>query len=265
MSFSNDQVAAMRLLIAFITLLPLTVKSLKFVTKKNFWYLFILGVIGNGFPAFFFCTAQQHLTSSVAGVLNSLTPLFTVIVGAFFFKSKFRTVNIIGVFIAFAGTVGLFSEGLTSFFTGTNWYALLIVVATLFYGINVNNVKVNLHDLDSMTITALTYLMVGPVAGIYLLFTDFSAPAAAPGFMFSLACVAILAVCGSALASLAWNLLIKHTTALAATSVTYIIPFFAIIWGLLDGETMSMVETLSMIVILAGVYLVNLKTEKVHT
>lgn len=215
-------------------------------------------------PCFFFVTAQKHLTSSVAGILNSLTPLFTVVIGALFYKSKFRVVNIVGVFIAFAGTAGLFSEGLATFFSGTNWYALLIVVATLFYGINVNNVKINLHDLDSMKITALTYLMVGPFAGIYLLFTDFSVPSASPDFVFNLSCIVILAVCGSALASLAWNLLIKHTTALAATSVTYIIPLFAIIWGLLDGEKMSLIEILSMVVILAGVYLVNLKTEKIH-
>lgn len=261
-SFSNDQVAAMRLLFAFLTLLPLTIKKLKFITRKNIGYLLILGIIGNGFPAFFFVTAQKHLTSSVAGILNSLTPLFTVIIGGLFFKSKFRPVNIIGVFIALSGTVALFSGGLATFFTGTNWYALLIVIATLFYGINVNNVKINLNGLDSMTITALTYFIVGPIAGVYLLFSDFTAAAATPDYIFNLICIVILAVFGSALASLAWNLLIKHTSALAATSVTYIIPFFAIIWGMLDGESMSLIEILAMLVILVGVYLVNIKDEK---
>lgn len=263
-SYSNDQVAAMRLLFAFITLLPLTIKKIKFINRKNIGYLLILGIIGNGFPAFFFVTAQKHLTSSVAGILNSLTPLFTVIIGGLFYKTKFKTINIIGVFIALGGTIALFSEGLATFFTGTNWYALLIVIATLFYGINVNNVKINMKDLDSMTITALTYFIVGPIAGIYLLFSDFTTAIATPDYMLNLMYIAILAVFGSALASLAWNLLIKHTSALAATSVTYIIPFFAIIWGMLDGESMSLIEIFAMLIILVGVYLVNKKDEKLN-
>ena len=256
-SYTNYQLAAFRMLICSIVLLPFLFRAVKLINKKNIGPILIMNIIGNGIPALLFATAQTKVESSLAGILNSLTPLFTMIVGMFWYKIKTHWIAVLGIFIAFAGAVGLFSENLSTFFSGQNWYGLLIALATFFYGINSNNVKQNLKDIDSISITALTYFIIGPACGIYLLFSDFSYALTTPHYVQNFLCIAALAVFGSALASLGWNILLKRTTAVAASSVTYIIPLFAIVWGMLDGERISVVQLSSMGVILFGVYLVN--------
>ncbi|PLX01194.1 MAG: EamA family transporter [Marinilabiliales bacterium] len=260
-TFSNYQVAGMRMFISFLVLLPIIIKSINKLNKQNLKSILLVAFIGNGFPALLYTTSQLHLDSSMAGMLNSLTPIFTLIIGVVFYKSKVKFINIIGLFIGLIGAIGLFSSDISNFFSGNNWYALFAALATVFYGININEVKAKLQDLDGITITALAFLFVGPVSGIFLAFTDFSTPLQDPDFVQNLFYVALLAVFSSALAVIGINILIKYTTPIFTSSVTYIIPIFAIMWGFLDGEDLHIIELFSIIIVLLGIYLVNYKSK----
>ena len=138
-SYSNYQVAALRIFITFIVLLPLIIKRLKKVTKENYIALLFVGFIGNGIPALLFTTAQTEINSSLAGMLNSITPLFTLLTGLFFFKSKIRFINIAGIIIGLFGAVGLMYKGSGNIFSDISIYALLIIVANFCYGTNIND------------------------------------------------------------------------------------------------------------------------------
>lgn len=190
-------------------------------------------------------------------MLNSLTPLFTLIVGILFYRSHARWVNIAGLIMGLIGAVGLMWNGDINVFKGINAFALFIVAATICYGINVNEIKFKLVNLSSLEITSLSFLFTGPIAGIFLLFTDFTPVRETPDYLLNLAYVAILALFSSVIAVLVFNHLIKYTTTLFATSVTYIIPLFAIMWGIIDGESIRLIQVIWISVILLGVYLVN--------
>lgn len=263
LSFSNLHLAAFRMVIASACLIPLTIRYRKLITKKTIGPILIMNFIGNGIPAIMFATAQKQVDSSIAGILNSLTPLFTLLMGLLFFNTKASRINVIGVFVAFAGTVGLFSENISSFFSGNNWYGLLIAVATLLYGYNSNNIKQNMKEVNSLAITSFTFCFIGPVAAIFLLFSDLSYVTSTENYQFNFLCIFLLAAVGSALASYGWNILLKNTTALAASSVTYFVPLIAIMWGVYDHEKISPVQLFSILVILIGVYLVNKKKRAV--
>jgi len=112
-------------------------------------------------------------------------------------------------------------------------------------------------QLTSLEITSLAFLFTGPIAGVYLLFTDFTPASQTPDYLLNLAYIAILALFSSVIAVLIFNHLIKYTTTLFAASVTYIIPVFAIMWGILDGENIRLIQFFWMAIILFGVYLVN--------
>lgn len=261
-SYSNIQVAAFRIFFSFIFFIPFIIRHIKKLSNSNIKSLLIAGFIGNGIPAFFFTTAQMHISSSLAGILNSLTPIFTLLVGIIFYTSKVKIINIIGLFIGLVGAVGLVFKDTISFFDENNIYALLVVAATLFYGINVNEVKHKLQSLNGVAISALSFMFMGPICGIYLLFSDFSQAIASPDFFQNTIYIVLLSFFSSFLAVIGINVLIKHVTPVFASSVTYIIPIFAMMWGIFDGESILLIDVLWILTILVGIYLVNKKSVK---
>ena len=227
------------------------------INRDNLLSLMIVGLIGFAIPAFLFTKAQTTIDSSLAGMLNSLTPLFTLFVGILFYRSRAGWMSIAGLIMGLIGAVGLMWNGDMNVFRGINVFALFIVAATICYGINVNEIKFKLAHLSSLEITSLAFLFTGPPAGIYLLFTDFTTVSETPDYLLNLVYIALLALFSSVIAVLIFNHLIKYTTTLFATSVTYVIPLFAIMWGIIDGESIRLIQLIWITVILLGVYLVN--------
>jgi drug/metabolite transporter (DMT)-like permease len=256
-SYTHMQVAAFRIFFSFIFLLPLTIRHLKVIHRDNLRSLIIVGLVGFAIPAFLFTKAQTNLDSLLAGILNSLTPLFTLIVGMLFYHSTAKPLHVLGLFIGLAGAVGLIWNGGSHVLKGINAYALLVMLATICYGINVNEVKFKLAGLSAIQITSLAFVFTGPLAGIYLLFTDLQSAFDTHDSLINLGYIAILALFSSVIAVLIFNYLIKYTTPLFASSVTYMIPLFAIMWGVLDGEVLGILKVLWISIMLLGVYLVN--------
>ena len=256
-SYSHTQVAAFRMFFSFLLMLPISIRNIRVINRQNIFSLLIVGVIGFAIPALLFTKAQTRIDSYLAGILNSLTPLFTLIIGLMMFRARIKFIHVLGILVGLIGATGLIWRKEMNILEGINAYSLLVVVATICYGINVNVVKFKLTDLTSVEITSLAFLFVGPVAGIYLLFTDFSGVAQNGNYMLNLGFIALLAMFSSVIAVIIFNALIKHTTAIFASSVTYIIPVFAILWGVFDGETVSLVQLLWLVIILGGIYMVN--------
>lgn len=261
-SFSANLVAGLRIFITFLFFLPFTIRILHKLTKRNLKFLLVVGFIGNGAPAILFTTGQTEISSSLAGILNSLTPLFTLLVGISLFKTSTGWKNILGVIIGLSGTIGLILNGEGLFLTGNLWFALFIVVATVCYAVSTNIIKEQLNELDGFSVAALSFFLIGPWAGAYLLFSDISESFAAPGAYANFGFIVLLAFFSSFLAVILFNMLIKFTTSLFATSVTYIIPVFAIFWGLADGEKIRLGQFIWIAVILFGIYMVNQKIKK---
>jgi drug/metabolite transporter (DMT)-like permease len=256
--YSHDEVAALRIVISFLFLLPFLFKYIHKVKKDRWKYLAIVGVFGSGIPAFLFTLAETEITSSLAGMLNSLTPFFTLILGVVIFKVPAVKGKFLGVFIGLIGAFGLVISNGFDIENTPFVYALLVVIATLCYALSVNTIKKYLSEINSIAITALSFLIIGIPAIIYLFFTDFVATTQTnPEATTALGYVAILAVIGTALSIIIFNQLIKYTSAVFASTVTYLIPIFAIFWGVIDGEEINFIQIVSIFIILVGIYFVN--------
>lgn len=260
-SFTNEQVAGIRMLLASLVLLPYSIKNFKYLKKKDLKSLLIAGFIGSFIPAFLFTKAQTQIDSALAGMLNSMTPVFTLLVGIIFHRTKFLLLQALGLVMGLLGAVGLITSGNGLEIGHVNSYALLIMLATFFYAININEVKARLSHLSGMQITSLSFFFTGPVALIYLLTTDFTPALENPSWAIHLLALAGLGIIGTALAMVLMNSLIRYSSAVYASSVTYIIPIFAIMWGVLDGENITILHLVCMFLILLGVYLTNKKNK----
>ncbi len=257
------QVASLRIISSGLVLLPVAYKSFKQIPGNKIFYTFMSGVLGSLLPAYLFCVAEQGIDSSLAGVLNSLTPIFVIIIGALFFQTKTSTNRVIGIFIAFAGSILLFLSQPDFSQNSNTFYVMLIVIATMMYGINVNMVSRHLKSIPSLQIASLALSLNAIPAMIVLYFTgyfkyDFSDRAVllSTGFSF------VLGIFGTAIASVIFYMLIKRAGAVFSSMVTYGIPVVAIMWGIIYGEKIGWKQLLSLGIILGGVYVANRKIEK---
>jgi drug/metabolite transporter (DMT)-like permease len=219
----------------------------------------VAGFFGSLIPAFLFMKAETRIDSAIAGMLNSLTPVFTLIVGLLFLKIKTKWFQLAGLFLGLTGALGLISSGYDVSLKNINAYAFFIVTATICYAININTVKTYLTHLKGVQITSLSFFFIGPVALIIFLTTDLNPAFHSNEWLTHFAALAFLGIVCTAFAMLIMNSLIRYTSAVFASSVTYIIPVFAIFWGLLDNEVITWLHLSFMIVVLAGVYLINRK------
>ena len=257
-AFSFEQVAALRLFLAFIFLAILGRKFYTGLPKNKLWPLFLTGIIGNGIPAFLFTKSETFLDSGIVGILNVLTPLFTLFIGLFFFKMKVKLVNYLGIVIGLSGTIYLLLPDIQELNEKVLLYSLMVIGATVCYGLSTHIIKSHLHNLSSVQVTTLAFTFIGPWAGVYLFSGDFiEVMQTHPKAWASLGYTAILAIIGSAICVIIFNKLIKMTGALFATSCTYIIPIVAILWGVLDNEVITSHHISGFLIILGGVYLVN--------
>jgi len=260
-AFSPQELGALRVTAAAIFLLPLALPRLKELKPGDSGKLFISGLLGVFAPAFLFAFAQTRLNSSLAGILNTLSPLWTMIAGALFFSQRFRGLAVVGIILSFAGAFMLALSRNSGAITGINAHALFIVAACALYGSNLNWIKFRIQGLGSIAITSISILFVGPLAAVYLFgFTDFMHtmthnPEAWKAFGY----IMLLAFMSTAVAGLIFNKLLHISSPLYASSVTYIMPIVAVMWGVLDGEKLLPGHFIGMAAILGGVYLANKK------
>lgn len=256
--YSSDELGAWRISIACLTLLPFAIKHIRKAEPRQWKFLVGSGILGNLLPAFLFAYAETRLASGLAGVLNSLTALFTLLVGAIFFHQAITWMRLLGIIIGIAGTSILIFSGNGDAELNNKFYGLYIVLATIFYGGSVNIIKHRLQGMKPLVMSSLALLTVGPFAFVYLLTTDaFDKLQHAPGAWEALLYITILAVFSTAVGLVLFNKLIHITTTLFASSSTYLIPIVALMWGVLDGEAIQFWHYIGMVIILAGVFIVN--------
>lgn len=255
------QLGALRILLAALFLFLIGFKSLKNIEKKHWKWISVSAFLGTFFPAFLFAFAQTEIDSAIAAILNSTTPLLTFVLGLSFFGVLFAKRQFLGVMIGLAGTVLLIFSGASVNPDQNYWFALLPLMASLMYAFNANIIKHYLHEISAMGIAVSTFVVLFLPTFAILIFSGFfdskvlADEQTWPSFMY----VAILAVAGTGLAKVFFNKLIHMSTAVFASSVTYLIPVVAFIWGFLDGETFGIWQLFAAGVILVGVYLANRK------
>jgi len=257
--FSADMVAALRITVAGIVLLPFAFRGLRQLTAREQGLSVVMGLCASGVPAFLFAIGQTHVESGIAGIFNSLTPIFILINGWLFFRTKYSTLQTLGVVVGFIGCAGLIFLTHKSHGTHDNnyWFALLLVLATFLYGMS-NQILMNfLRGKSSMLITPVAFFYMGLMAAVYLFSSGFATAVQQPDAWKGLVYVSLLAAFGSAFALLIYNHLAQRTGVAFSGTVTYVVPIFALTWSFADHEYIGWEHVGAMLLILTGVYLVR--------
>ena len=254
-----ESLAALRLSFAFIFLLPLCIYHSKNVKVKDIPYLLISGFLGNGIPAFLFAFAELELSSAATGMLNSLVPVFTIIIAVIFFKFIWKVKHVFGIITGIIGTLLIIGiEDSQSFFVLPLIPLIMVLSGSLCYATSLNVIKYKLNHLNPNLITSLSFFFIGIPSLLFLWHSNFFSELSAGEIeKEGLIAVFILALVGTALAVLIFNRLIKISTPIFASSITYLIPVFAVIFGFLYGEKISFMQITGLFILLFGVVIIN--------
>jgi len=253
------QLGSLRILISGFFIFIFGIKTIKNITRVQWKWLVISGFLGTFFPAFLFAYAETEIDSAVASILNSLVPLNTILLGFAIFKIASTKRQILGVIIGFVGTALLILKGAELNPQQNYLYAGFVVLSTIMYAANVNIIKRYLQDVKAITIAVGNFAAIIIPAFIVLLFANFfsSETFEGPDFIMSMVYVVILSAFGTALAKVLFNKLVQMATPVFASSVTYLMPVVAVVWGVLDGEGFSALQGMATVLILGGIYLAN--------
>ena len=261
-TYTPIEITLYRIFVVFLVFFPLGIKSFLKIQKKTGYILLLSAILGSVIPYFLFIKAQTKIDSSLNGILNSITPLFTLLFGVILFKQKTNFRAVIGVVVGLIGATSLiFLSTGGNIFSSSILYALFPVLGSACYALNINIIKTYLQDIPALKITSWSFIFIGPIAGVLLFFeTDFTNNLTNndPNYL-NFICINILGILGSGLAFWVFNLLIKETSSVFASSVTYLIPIVAIFWGVIDGEVFGIVQFYLCLVIFCGIYLIKSK------
>lgn len=271
-AFNTMELSALRMFFGGFLVLPFLIPILRRYDKKIILWMFLSAMMGSAVPSIFYSYAASKMDSNLNGVINSMTPLFTLIIGIIWLRYKTSLISLIGIFTGFFGVMILFTQKNTTYTQAQ--YAIFPLLATIMYGFNMNLVKVKLSHLPSKDILTGVFGLIGwlylPIILYLGVFKGFDFHKISLDFwtqssdlttqkMKSLEAMFILGFIGSLIASFVFYKLLQRTSALFASTNTYIIPLMSIFWGFVDGEAISWIHFLSLTIILLGVYLVSLK------
>ena len=256
-----DQLGSLRIIFSSIIIILIAWKRLSKITRLEWKWITISAFLGSFFPAFLFAFAEKEIDSAVASIINSIVPLNTVIIGMVLFNIRSTKRQIIGVLIGLAGTYMLIMSGIKLNPDQNYLYSGFVILCSFLYALNVNIIKKYLQHLSALTITVGHFAVIIIPAVIVFYFSDFDVNSLKnQETIDSVIYVLILAVFGTALAKILFNKLIKISSPVFASSVTYSMLIVSIFWGLVDGEKFSIYQLIATIIIIFGVLLTNKKS-----
>ncbi len=258
-SLNPFQLGSLRIIFCALFLLMIGFKNVATIPLHKWKYIALTSLFGTFIPAYLFAIAQTEINSSVSSILNSLTPLNTLILGAIVFGLDFKRTQIFGVIVGLIGTMLLIFNGAIHNPNQNYWYTILVLIASICYAMNVNFIKKYLSDLKPLTITVGNFLVMLFPALIVLSLTDFFSVVQVKEVQHAMIFVAILGIIGTGIANVLFYKLIQISSPVFATSVTYLIPVVAFFWGLFDNEMLTPVQFIGAFIILIGVYLSSKK------
>ena len=255
------QVGSLRTIISTVLLLAIGYTSLKSIPKDKWKWILITGLV-SFIPPFLFAYAQTEIDSALAAILNSLTPLATLLIGVGFYRFKIDSKQISGVIIGLIGSVLLMYQGSVINPDQNLLYVFFIIFASILYALQVNLLKVHLQDVSAVAITVGNFIFIFPLAVVIFFMSDYKQiDISNKDVKVALFCLIILSIVGTVFAKILFNKFVQIASPVFASSVTYILPIVALFWGLLDGEIFTLNQLFATLIILIGVYLANKKSK----
>lgn len=224
--------------------------------------LLVVGILNNALPFCFFAWGEQTVPSSIAAIINGTTPIWALLLGLTLGTAHATRLTAAGVVLGFLGVLGVVYGHTSGVLTaagakGFVFGAVLIAIASLSYGAGAVAAKRWLQGVEPVVIATFQLTLAGLVLMPIALF----GPHPTTLHWRSLAAVTVLGVLGSGLAYLLFFRLLATISPTRTVAVTYVLPIWGLFWGFVAGEEIHWSALVGVAVVLAGLVLLNLRTQ----
>lgn len=261
-SFSPYEIGAFRVGLSGLLLSFIGIPALVKMKFRDVLWVAAAGFFGNFLPMFLFPIAQTQVSSSLAGIINSLEPIFVLVLGFLIFGIRSKFIQLVGAVIGFVGAATLLYFSERSSAQSNLIYTLLMVVASASYAASALIINLKLGNVKSIHVSSSVFSIWMVPSFVILLFTDFFTKEYTTQTYEALGYLSVLAIFGTAIGIALFYKLIQDTSAVFASTVSYLLPIVAVIWGVLDGEQFTLWYLLGAVLILIGIYLIREKKKK---
>ena len=261
--FNPFQIGAFRAGLSGLILSFIGFPAMRKMAKKDIFWLALSGLVGNFLVVFIFPFAQREVSSSLAGIINALDPIFTLLLGALLFGIRSKAIQYLGAIIGFGGAIVLVyntdSDGSSSQYL----YILLLIIGAALYAISALIVEKKLAHIKATELSSSIY-SIWMIPSLIILFTsgffteiDFTKSET----LESLGYLVFLTIVSTTLVMFLFFKLVKDTSAVFASTISLLIPAVAVFWGILDGEKFTLWYALGGLLVLIGVYFIKDKNK----
>ena len=257
--FGSLAFASLRVVLAGLTMLVFVLVSKKNRQgiRENWKVLTLVGMFSAAIPFILFAFSARSVNAGVLAVLNASVPMMSGFIASVFFKDRLSKKQILGLVIGVIGVVILMSENLFGEQGAASGSGLLpmayALLACVGYAAGANITRNYLEKVSPVAITAGS-LIIASVIMLPVAIYEF--PYGKSISLTAWVAVICIGVFSTAIALIFMNQLIKSIGPVRATSITLVIPIFAIIFGyLLLGEALDTPAIIGSMVILFGTYL----------
>ena len=233
-------------------------------TRGQVGHLAVLGAVNAGFPIFIISWGQQYVDSGTAAVLNSLTPIFSLLIAGLILKTElWSPLRGVGVLVGFAGAVVLASREF-AFNPGPEAIAgaVAVTAGAASYAVGASYVKHRIRSTDRYVVAGGTLVFAALYVWIGALIADGSPvlptqPTTIIGLLW-------LGLAGSFFAYILYFFLIAHLGATVSTMVTYMFPVVGVTLGVVVlGEVLDVRLVLGAALVVLGIAIVGLRYDAV--
>nr|WP_255673352.1 DMT family transporter [Deinococcus sp. 14RED07] len=215
--------------------------------------LLLVALFNNVIPWSFFAWGEQTVSSNIAAIINATTPLFALLIGLTLRDTRLHGLTLGGVLLGMAGVALTVSGGLGGGHAKLHG-VIILLLASLGYAVATTIAKRTLGGLNPV---GLATTQLG-LSSVILLPVALIGPAPAPLTLSAVGAVAFLGVVGSGLAYLLYYGLLARVSPTQVTAVTYALPVWGLGWAALAGEPVGALSVVGVLVVLAGLGLINL-------
>jgi len=238
--------------------------ALKRMSRKDIFWVALSGLFGNFLVVFIFPIAQQGVSSSLAGIINALDPIFTLILGAMLFGIRNKAIQYAGAVIEFIGAIVLVYSSNSGTGESHLYYTILLVIGSALYAVAALIIEKKLPHIKSTDISTGIYtIWMVPsllILGFSGFFTDIDY--SHNETVVALGYLVFLTVISTTLVMFLFFKLVQDTSAVFVSTISLLLPVVAVIWGILDKEKFTVWYAIGGLLILLSVYMIREKNNK---
>lgn len=261
--FDPLQIGAFRAGISGLLLAFIGFPALRKMSRKDVFWIALSGFFGNFLVVFIFPFAQREVSSSLAGIINALDPIFTLLIGALLFGIRNKIIQYFGAIIGFAGALVLVLSSGDDSSSNHYFYIGILILGAALYAISALIIEKKLMHISSVDLASSIYTFWMLPSLLILAFSGFFTKIdfTQSQILESLGYLIFLTVISTTLVMFLFFKLVQDTSAVFASTISLLLPVVAVIWGILDGENFTLWYALGGLLILIGVYFIRDKKQ----